>query len=326
MAKNNKRKIRTNSYEFVDSLILNERSYIDYLERFKRVCLSLFEWENLPKSMNARFLEECLFYLGQASLLYDKTYGFINTKCCDNGKLNIYGLPTKLNCYSYDFQEYRNLYVGLPINDEDIESVRESEAILVMNNWERIPTLFTMELFAYKLYEADITAMTNIKAQKTPVLIVCDESQRLMMENLYSQYDGNKPVIYGDKNQLDPKVLRSINTGAPYIADRLIDYKKEIWNEALTYLGINNIMVDKKERLITDEANSNNEVINLNLQSMLIPRQEACDKFNELFGLKGTDKEIKVRVRSDLSNIIKKELSTVSDLMEYPIEEGEVDG
>lgn len=89
MAKN-KRKFTTNSYEFVDSLLLNERSYIDYLERFKRVCLSMFEWENLPKSMNARFLEECLFYLGQASLLYDSKYGFINTKCCDNGRLNIY--------------------------------------------------------------------------------------------------------------------------------------------------------------------------------------------------------------------------------------------
>ena len=42
-------------------------------------------------------------------------------------------------------------------------------------------------------------------------------------------------------------------------------------------------MVDKKERLITDEANSNNELINLNLQSYLAPRQEACKQFNEKF-------------------------------------------
>ena len=173
-----------------------------------------------------------------------------------------------------------------------------------------------MELFAYRLYEAEQTAMVNIKAQKTPVLLLMDEKQRLTMENIYSQYDGNKPVIFGDKNSLGENVIKAINTQAPFIADKIIDYKKEIWNEALTFLGINNIMVDKKERLITDEANSNNELINLNLQSYLAPRQEACRQFNEKFGFTGTDKEISVRVRSDLHNIIKNAQSIVQDFKE----------
>ena len=114
----------------------------------------------------------------------------------------------------------------------------------------------------------------------------------------------------GDNIKLDNDKLRAINTGAPYIADKVMDYKKEIWNEALTYLGINNIMVDKKERLVSDEANSNNELINLNLQSFLAPRKLACKQFNEKFGLTGSDKEISVRVRSDLHNIIKNEEAT----------------
>jgi hypothetical protein len=173
-----------------------------------------------------------------------------------------------------------------------------------------------MELFALRLYEAEQTAMVNIKAQKTPVLLLMDEKQRLTMENLYSQYEGNRPVIFGDKNSLGENVIKAINTQAPFIADKIIDYKKEIWNEALTFLGINNIMVDKKERLITDEANSNNELINLNLQSYLAPRQEACRQFNEKFGFTGTDKEISVRVRSDLHNIIKNTQSIVQDFKE----------
>jgi hypothetical protein len=107
--------------------------------------------------------------------------------------------------------------------------------------------------------------------------------------------------------------MKSINTNAPYIADKVTEYKKEIWNEALQYLGINTLSLEKKERMITDEASSNNELINLNLQSFLIPRQEAARQFNELFGLTGTDKEISVRVRSDLYNVIKNELSTVKD-------------
>ena len=310
-----KKKIDNKNYKFIDSAILNDATYIDYLDRFKKVALSIFEWVNLPKSMNARWLEMCLYYKGQATLLKDKKYGFINTNCASNGYINIYGLPTKLNCYSYEFQEDRELYTGLnPLDSEDEKEENQyKQCILVQNNYESIPTCGSMELFAYRLYEAQRTCDVNIKAQKTPVMIVVDESQRLMMENLYNQYDGNQPFIFGDKQQLSNDLLKGINTQAPYVADKLSEYKKEIWNEALSFLGINNINVDKKERLITGEANANNEFVNLNLQSYLIPRLEACKKFNELFGLTGTDKEISVRVRSDLNNIIKNEMSIVSD-------------
>lgn len=306
------------NYKFVDSALVNDLTFTDYLNRFKKVALSVFEWVNLPKSMNAQWLEKCLYYNGMATLLKDKNYGFINTNCCSNGKLNIYGLPTNLNCYSFEYQTNRKLYTGLMtgLTEAQKEAREYYECILVQNNWDRTPTAGSMELFALRLYEAERTADVNIKAQKTPIMVLVDEEQRLLMENLYNQYDGNRPFIFGDKKQLGSDVLRAIKTDAPFIADKIIDYKKEIWNEALTFLGINNIMVDKKERLITDEANSNNELINLNLQSYLAPRQEACRQFNEKFGFTGTDKEISVRVRSDLHNIIKNAQSVVTDFKE----------
>ena len=307
-----------NNYQFVDSMLVNDLTYIDYLERFKKVALSIFEWVNLPKSMNAMYLEKCLYYNGQASLLKDKNYGFINTRCCNNGKVNIYGLPTNLNCYSYEYQTSRKLYTGLRdgLTPAQREYMENNECILVMNNWDRTPTAGSMELFALRLYEAERTADVNIKAQKTPVLLLSPENQRLTMVNLYQKYDGNQPFIFGDKENLQDNEIRAIKTDAPFIADKIIDYKKEIWNEALTFLGVNNIMVDKKERLITDEANSNNELINLNLQSYLAPRLEACRQFNEKFGFTETDKEISVRVRSDLHNIIKNAQSIVNDFKE----------
>ena len=301
-----------NNYGFIDNLLVNDLTYIDYLNRFKRVALSMFEWVNLPKSMDGIWLERCLYYDGMATLLKSEKYGYINTKCTSNGQINLYGLPTSLHCYSFDFQTNRKLYTGIT-SEEKREQMETNECILVRNNWEFEPTAGSMELFALRLYEAERTSDVNVKAQKTPVLLIVDEAQRLMMENLYSQYDGNRPFIFGDKNQLSDNTIRAVNTGAEFVADKLQDYKKEIWNEALTFLGINNIMVDKKERLITDEANSNNELINMNLQSFLAPRQLACDQFNEKFGLKGTDKEISVRVRSDLHNIIKNAQSIITD-------------
>ena len=325
-----KRKNR-NNYKFTDSLELNDATFLDYLNRFRRIALSMFEWVNLPKSMNSRYLELSLYYNGKAALLKTRKYGFINTKCAGTGYVNIYGLPTKLNCYSYNFNEQRELYIGLnPLDDESKKEDNEyKECILVQNNWEALPTVSSMELFAWRLYQASRVCDVNIEAQKTPVLLVADETQRLFLENLYQQYNGNQPFIFGDKDQLGEKTIRSINTQAPYVADKITEYKKEIWNEALTFLGVNNIMLEKKERLVTDEANSNNELINLNLESFLAPRLEACKKFNEKFGLTGTDKEISVRVRSDLYNIIKREMSTTTELLptkdKLEIEKKEVD-
>ena len=299
------KKTKAKDIRFLDSALMNSETYYDYIDRFKKICLSMFEWVNLPESMNARYLEECLYYKGQAALLKDELYGFINTQAASNGYLNIYGLPTEINCFSYQYNSIRKLYTGL-------EGTEDTDCILVMNNWQRVPTASTIELFCQRLAEAEMTASVNIKAQKTPVLIVVDENQRLMMENLYSQYDGNRPFIFGDKNQLSENAIKCISTGADFIADKVMDYKKEIWNEALQFLGINTLQTEKKERLITDEASSNNELINLNLQSMLIPRQEAAKQFNKLFGLTG-DKEVKVRLRSDLYNIIKQEESVITD-------------
>lgn len=309
-----KRKIKPNNREFIDTAWVNDATYWDYLDRLKKVAMSMFEWVNLPESMNARYIERCLYYYGVAALLYDDTMGYINTNCSSAGEVNIYGIPTKLNCYSYGYQEMRNNYTGLKYNaDGEVINDKNKECIMVMNNWDRIPTCSTLELFALRLFEAEQTAFVNIKAQKTPVMLIVNESQRLTMKNLYLQYDGNEPFIFGDKDNLSGDNLKAIKTDAPFIADKLMAYKKDIWNEALEFLGINTLTTEKKERLISDEASSNNELINMNLQSYLVPRQEACRLFNEKYGLTGTDKEISVRVRSDLYNLIKQNESIIAD-------------
>lgn len=292
--------------DFEDAMLLNSQTYVDYLERMKKIALSMFEWVNLPDTMNSRYLEMCLYYKGQAALLYDEDYGFINTQAADSGYINIYGLPTKLNCYSYSYNKMRELYVpntNLPA---------EEECILVMNNYQRVPTAATIQLYAERLTEAQRAADVNIKAQKTPLLLLTDKNQELTLRNMYAQYDGNSPVIFGDRNILADKAIDSINTNAEFVANDIRTYMEGIWNDFLCFLGINNLN-EKKERLITSEANTNNELVNLNMQSYLIPRKEACKQFNDKFGLTGTSKAIDVKLRSDLYNIIKENESIVKD-------------
>lgn len=303
---------------FRDAIIMNNNTYNDYLERMKKICLSMFEWENLPTSMNARFLEMCLFYNGQAALLYDDDYGYINTMAADGGYINIYGLPTELNCYSYRFNQRRSLYMT------DTGEEKGRECILVMNNYERIPTTASVSLFAYRLAEAQRTADVNIKAQRTPILITTDQKQYFTLKKMYEEYDGNTPAIFADKNLISPDALKAMKTDAPFLCNDIYQYKREIWNEFLTFMGIQNLS-EKRERLITGEVDSNNELLNLNLQSLLIPRKEACKQFNEKYGLMG-NKAIDVKVRSDLYNVVKQFESVTSDYRDVLKEETKMEG
>ena len=290
---------------FRDAMLLNSDTYNDYLYRMKKICLSMFEWVNLPVSMNARFLEICLFYIGQAALLYDDTYGYINTMAADGGYINLYGLPTEIQCYSYRFNQRRTLYMS------ETGAEKGEECILVMNNYERVPTASTINLFALRLSEADRTCDVNIKGQRTPLLITTDQKSYFTLKKMYEEYDGNTPAIFADKNIITADAMKALKTEAPFIANDIMLYKKEIWNEMLSFLGIQNLS-EKRERLISNEIDSNNELLNLNLQALLVPRKEACKQFNEKYGLMG-DKAIDVRVRSDLYNIIKQYESVTSD-------------
>lgn len=302
---------------FRDAIIMNNQTYIDYLERMKKICLSMFEWVNLPQSMNQRFLEMCLYYNGQGALLYSDEYGYINTMACDGGYINIYGLPTEVTCYSYRFNERRSLYTV------DTGEEKGKECILVMNNYERIPTSASISLFAYRLSEAQRTADTNIKSLRTPILITTDQKQYFTLKKMYEEFDGNTPAIFADKNLISPDALKAIKTDSPVLLNDIMEYKREIWNEFLTFMGLQNLS-EKKERLISNEVDSNNELINMNLQALLIPRKEACRQFNEKYGLAG-DKAIDVKVRSDLYNIVKQYESITSDYTKAVREEEELE-
>lgn len=330
---------KKNNRKFYETLSLNNESFRIWESFFRRIALARFEWDNIPKTMNARYLELCLYSFGKASLLKDEERDYINTKVTNGGVINIYGLPTALKCFSYGYQSNRELYTGKnEINGND----PYKEAILVMNDYDILPSINQMDIFCYRLASCDRICDINVNAQKTPVLVLADDKILLSVKNLVNEYDGNEPFIVVNKNQLGADSLRSINTGAPIVTKQIDEHKKEIINEALTYLGINNINIEKKERAVRDEINSNNEVINLNMQNYLEPRLQACKEFNELFNLKVEeiskeeyennkmndrhyfmedgkyyhDKRISVRVRSDLANIIKKELSNVKDYIE----------
>lgn len=262
------------------SFDLNNRTYTHYYNRLTELAISMFEWRGLPDSIDPRFLELTLFSDGMAVFFKDDVMDkYLALQTMIGGNLDVYRIP-----------KIRTAYAANGYNMK----LDERNSVIIFNNMLHTNCLSDIELFAYKLYECDRTMEVNIKAQKTPVMITCDENQRLTMKNLYAQYDGNEPFIFGGKD-IDMKKVQAITTGAPYVADKVYETKTQIWNEAMTYLGISNVSMIKKERMVTDEVSRNMGSTVASRYTRLEMRKQACKQINKMFGL-----NIDVEYRADV--------------------------
>lgn len=262
---------------FDESLMLNNQSYMYYIERLTELSVSMFEWKNLPDTVDPRYIELQLFETGAMVYFRDDVIGDLCLNCLPSGNMNVYGYPILRRAYS----RYNNYQVLL----------KESNSVIIWNNYIRTNSLLTVQMFARKLWRADRIIDVNLNAQKTPVLVQGNEKQRLSLINLYKEFDGNSPVIFGD-SYLDMSSLKALKTDAPYIADKVQELKEKIWNEALTYLGISNLSIQKKERLISDEVIRNQGGTIASRYSRLDMRKQAVEDINRMFG---TDIEVDYR-------------------------------
>lgn len=272
------------------SMLTNNATYIDYLNRLRLLATSLFTWENLDEVAGfgaSRFLEQSLFDNGRACFVKDDELGFMVLKVNPSDKLNVYNLPTRVMAWSIGYEKNYNF----------------DDVVYIMNNELQLPTSQTINLIAYRLYETERTIDTNLIAQKTPVLIEGDTKTILTLKNVYMQYSGNTPFIFGSKQFDISNKLNVLKTDAPYLIDKLTIHKHELWNEALTYLGIDNANTDKKERLITDEVESNNDLINFYLNCFYKTRKQACELINEKF-LKDSDLKISISLNKDIADLL----------------------
>lgn len=268
---------------FDESMVLNNLTYRQYLNRLTELAISMFEWKNLPDTVDARYLELHLFETGCMVYFKDEVIGDLCLDCIVQGRLDVYGNPLLRRAYS-GYNNYQKL-------------LKHNNSIIIWNNYLHSNSILDVEMFARRLYNIDRIIDVNANAQKTPVLLQGSEKQRLTLLNLYKEYDGNAPFIFGDKN-LDINSLKAFSTNAPYVCDKLYQLKTQIWNEALTYLGISNINIQKKERLITDEVTRNQGGTIASRYSRLESRRQAVEKINDMFGT-----NIEVNYREDFQQV-----------------------
>lgn len=263
------KKRKHSSKNFWENSYMNNRTYLQYYNRLTELSISMFEWKNLPPTVDPRFLELTLFSDGMAIFFKDPVLNELALQCMISGQLDVYRIPKNRTAFASNGYRMK---------------LTEENSVIIFNNMLHTNSILDVEMFSKRLYNLDRAIDVNANAQKTPILIQCTENERLTMKNLYEQYDGNQPFIFGDKalNTVGIKVLK---TDAPYVADKLYELKTQIWNEALTYLGISNTNIMKKERMITDEVQRNQGGVIASRYSRLDSRKQACKKINEMFNL-----------------------------------------
>ena len=253
------------------SKTLNNTTFRDYYNKLKLLAKSSFKWNNLPNGIKEKWIENYLFKEGKCMFFQDDTLGFMVAKCSEGGTVNHYDEATILRPVATNFKG----------NSKSYEN--NINCVLIGNNDDFIPSIDSVKMYAYRLTTISRTIDINIDAMKTPILITCSEKQRLSLKNVYKQWNGCEPVIFGSKD-LDLEGVKVLKTDAPVVFDKLQIEKHAVWNEAMTFFGINNANMDKRERLVDDEVQANNEQVEMFAQTMLKARHEACEQINKMFG------------------------------------------
>ena len=284
--------------------LLNDLTFKTTYNKYKMLATSSFVWEGLPEGIESKYIEKYLFNFGKAIFFRDPEMSYMCLQAEESSKLNVYGEP--LHWWATGFQYHKEYNVD--------------DCVIIDNNILRKPTKDLVMFYTNKITEAMILAVVkdpdgygnlkdtliahadvNVKSAKTPIIFACDDKDVLTFKRIFQQVDGNVPAMFVDRG-LNIDSITAFDTKVKFMGNDLMDYKKSVENELLTILGFNNLPVDKKERTIVDEVNSNNQLIDNYADLQLKCREKACQMINEKWGLNVTVRRKESEVLTDVEN------------------------
>ena len=266
--------------------LLNDLTFRVIYEKYKLIALNAFKWDGLPDGMEERHIERQLFDHGKAIFFRDPAMSYMCLETQAQNGFNVYGDPLRYTAFGVGY----------------CETYDADDVVIIENNKLRLATDPFIMFYANKLTEAERTMDVNVKANKTPIIILCDDKDVLSFKTIFNQIDGNVPAIYADRS-MNIDAITGLDMKVKFLGNDLMEYKKSVENELLTFLGQNNTPFEKKERLITDEANSNNQLIESFFDLQFEARQRACEEINKKFGLSVTVEKRQKPVERGVENV-----------------------
>lgn len=238
--------------------------------KLTELAASRFSWENLPDSVDARFLEMTLQKSGLAIWYPDPDYnGHLVLKGAPSGPLNPYD---NAKAYTIIGANYRS------------RTVSARNCVPIWANFSRVADDEICMYYASRLSELDTTLDVNaINARRTR-LIVADENTRTSAANINKQINSGAPVL--TLNRGLEGMFQNVDLGVdPKMLEQLHIYRVRLWNECMSMLGIDSANQDKKERLVASEVGANDEQAYISRSAGLSSRQQAVDMINSRYSL-----------------------------------------
>lgn len=260
--------MKNKDVSFLNSATQNIATYEMWCNRIEELALSVFTWEGLPNTIDERYIETTLLYNGSVVFFNDKELGYL----C---------LPTTYSEYNLNMRPRDMTAYSVTGYTRELN---EHNAVIGYGNFTRQPQISWVNHYASKLYKLDRTYDINCNSTKQPLLICCDDNEKLTFKNLYMQYDGNQPIIYGTKS-LNTDNFKVLNPTNNFILDKIREEQSSVYQEMLSFFGIPTYHV-KHERLVVGEIETSRIQSTANLTTALKSRENFCKRVNEMFGLK----------------------------------------
>lgn len=248
----------------------NQEADFIYYTYLQMLSLNMFKYKGLPESIDVFYLEYILQTRGYVGFYEDDRLGLICTEITLGGQLNHYGLPT--------------IYHTVSPSPLLKKTLKNSECVVMKNSPLYVGIFPYLNFFAKKLALTSRTMDQNLKMQWTPYIITGDKR----MLNQFKTF--MKKILQGVQTIFTSKGFRLedvnvLQTNAPFIANELHGMKQAILRECMTLLGIENANMDKKERLVSDEVNANNQQVIASRNIWLSERKKAIELLNKKYGL-----------------------------------------
>lgn len=247
------------------------------------IAMYSFSIEGLPDSCNERFFKLNLIFNGYAALIKDPDLGYLSLgvrPTMNSSELNIYGEFPDVHAFGWNGfnKTYTNYMYGTDNTD--------AEAIICRDNDLMYPMINVIWMYAKRLTDTMRTLDVTARKLKTPYFITCDEAQKSSIKKILDDVDFNQDSIIANRSTM-PNEFNVLQTGVQPESVRVLwEHYSNLESEIRTFLGINSAAnLDKKERLVVDEAQANDILTDINIQYRLKSYQQFCDTVNNLWGL-----------------------------------------
>lgn len=296
--------------------IRNDATFASYYGMLKNMAQNSFAWFGFDSSIDPKFIEQMLYQYGMVAVFYEKDIGIVTLPALQAGGFDIYGKPKQVRAFSPRTGFSRLLKYSPDLEATECILIHNTDRDLTSANFKSV-----LAMYSERLTEMKRTEDVNIYAQRTPVTMIVPEGQVETFTNIIDRYENFSKIIFGYKG-LDKDAITALKTDAPWVAENVDNLFIKTWNEAVSFLGISNVGVTKKERVSQKEVDLSMGSSMVFRQMRLEPREWACELMNEKWGL-DVSLDFSEVFRQQELEMEEKEIETSGEITDEMEKEGE---